>query len=129
MNISRPYFNQAMSACFGKVVTALQALAFVFGLILFLRYGPWLIASDISTIGRYENPQPPAPSWAKSYAVSHGQFSYFPDSKSSNPTKTVGLLALLGMLIAVEVGCAIWIKRQVPTKSQETEPCTSSRQA
>lgn len=111
MIFTRAYFSQAWMVRHGKVILAIQGVVFVVGVLLFFRFAPWLMASDISQIGTYEAPKPPPPDWAKSFFVSHGKFYYFQDSRSTAPGKAIGIVALLVAGGAVEWACTRAIKR------------------
>ncbi|BCU76993.1 hypothetical protein llg_17080 [Luteolibacter sp. LG18] len=86
----------------GRALLAARVLAFVCGLVVLLWWWPWLMATPISGIKSYGSPSPPPPPWALSFAVSHGQFRYFPDSIQDSPWKAGAVGAVLVALWFVE---------------------------
>ncbi len=114
MIFTRAYLSQAWMVRHGKVILAIQGVVFVVSVLLFFRFAPWLMASDISQIGTYEAPKPPPPDWAKGFFVSHGKFYYFQDSRSTRPDKAAAMIALLAAAGVVEWACTRAIKRGVP---------------
>ncbi|MCP5537222.1 MAG: hypothetical protein H7A51_13460 [Akkermansiaceae bacterium] len=85
MILSHKYFKRALSLRYGKLILVIQAILIVSAMYVFMKTIPWLTAQNISEISSYEDPSPPPPSEAESFAVNHGHFIYYEDSRATNP--------------------------------------------
>ena len=65
----------------------IQALLIVAAMYVFMKTIPWLMAHDISELSKYEEPTPPPSAHAESFSVNHGHFTYYEDSRASNPSR------------------------------------------
>ncbi|MGC4016720.1 MAG: hypothetical protein QM755_19730 [Luteolibacter sp.] len=100
---SKGTWKQAWRSPCGRLLLCFRILAFVAGAILYIWGLPWLVATPIRE--NYDNLplNPPPPSWARSFAISHGQARYYPNSIRDNPWKAGSWAAGLIVLWVVEV--------------------------
>jgi hypothetical protein len=105
-----------------KTISALQIIAILVAYPIFFYLAPWATSRPVSDLTEMRKQELHPPSWASSYSVNHGRYTWYETSPQEAPFRALLLGGALTTLLAFCISSSVHFTKLEEQRENSAEP-------